>query len=469
MGTTGTDSPPDGRRRRSTERTPTGALPDPARPPGTHRISQIEHVVVVMMENHSYDNYLGALREHGDGLPTSVSNEACDGRRVRAHRLASTTQAPEIACQSWAATHDQWAGGTNSGFVRSAQQVARGMDDEEAAARIDDVMGYWDETQLPFYASLARTFALADRWFAPCLGPTFPNRRFLVAATAHGLTTDEPARCFDRPTNGTIFDVLSRHGISWANYHSSSPLHLVASRLLGRRGRHVATRLAPTARHRRGAVLYELESKLQFTVDVFAVSALDHLRHIHRMRRFFRDAAAGTLPAFCIVDPSFVDFSEEPPQDILLGERFAATVIDAVTRGPSWPSTLLVWCYDEHGGYYDHVPPPAAVEPDDVPPRTDDPEDRYDTYGFRVPAVIVSPYACPGTVIHDVFDHTSILRLIEDVWNLPSLTRRDAAATSIISALDLDSTPAFLRPPPLTPPALGYAVPPYRFAERPSP
>ena len=126
-----------------------------------------------------------------------------------------------------------------------------------------------------------------------------------------------------------------------------------------------------------------------------------------------------------------------------------------------------MWCYDEHGGYYDHVPPPRAIEPDDVRPRVETPDARYDRYGFRIPAVIVSPYARPGAVVHDVFDHTSVLRLLEDVWNLPSLTRRDAAATSPIGALDLSSPPPFLRPPPLAPPALGLAPPPYRFAELP--
>ena len=445
----------------------TPSLPNPAAAPGTHRVPQIEHVVVVMMENHSYDNYFGALGDHGDGLPADAHNVAPDGRRVRSHRLESTSQAREIACQSWPSTHEQWADGTNGGFVRSAQRVAAVLDDEAVTARTDDVMGYWDAEQLPFYGSLARTFPLADRWFGSCLGPTFPNRRFLVAGTAHGLATDEPAKCFDRPTNGTIFDLLTRYGIDWANYHSTSPARLVASRLIGRGGRQVIAKLAPTARRRPGAALHELVSKLQFTADVFAISALEHVRHVHGMKRFFRDVATGRLPAFSIVDPSFVDFSEEPPQDILLGERFAATVIDAVMRGPDWPTTLLVWCYDEHGGYYDHVPPPSAVEPDDVRPRTDDPDARYDRYGFRIPAVIVSPYARPGAVVHEVFDHTSILRLVEDVWNLPSLTRRDAAATSPIGALDLDSPPPFLRPPPLTPPALGLAPPPYRFAELP--
>jgi phospholipase C len=149
-------------------------------------------------------------------------------------------------------------------------------------------------------------------------------------------------------------------------------------------------------------------------------------------------------------------------------------------QGKGWPGTLLIWTYDEHGGYYDHVPPPPAVAPDDIegrslvtrpiwlsrilkllfPGAVKRAEDliceplQYDRYGFRVPAVIVSPYARPDHVISDVFDHTSILKLIEEKWNLPALTRRDAAATAPLAAVDLASPPAFLTPPELPRPSL---------------
>src|SRR3954452_23835596 len=112
-------------------------------------------------------------------------------------------QTESIPTQSWEDTHAQWAGGTNAGFVRTAADQA-GHDDPAV------VMGYWDERDLPFYYGLARTFPVADRWFSSCLGPTFPNRRFLVAGTAHGLTSDRVSECFDRAPNGTIFDVLNR-------------------------------------------------------------------------------------------------------------------------------------------------------------------------------------------------------------------------------------------------------------------
>jgi phospholipase C len=150
-------------------------------------------------------------------------------------------------------------------------------------------------------------------------------------------------------------------------------------------------------------------------------------------------------------------------------------------HGAAWERTLLIWLYDEHGGYYDHVPPPPAVCPDDVAPHSladgrgarawlarhlnlwsgvrhrDDAPGSYDRYGFRVPAVVVSPYARPDWVSSTVFDHTSVLKLIEEKWNLPSLTDRDAAATAPWDMLDLDGPPAFLDPPPLPRPATPHA------------
>jgi phospholipase C len=225
-----------------------------------------------------------------------------------------------------------------------------------------------------------------------------------------------------------------------------------------------------------------LQKDLQFTADVFPVGIGQYMRHVHGTDRFFQDADNGTLPAFSVVDPDFHDYSEENPQDISKGESFAAEVINRVMHGQGWPDTLLIWLYDEHGGYYDHVPPPSAVPPDDVeghsltgtPSRLqsvlrkifpqkikvasnlDAGPPRYDRYGFRVPAVLVSPYARPDYVCSEVLDHTSVLKLVEQKWNLPPLTARDAAAISPLSALDPTGPPAFLEPPSLPKPALAW-------------
>jgi hypothetical protein len=192
---------------------------------------------------------------------------------------------------------------------------------------------------------------------------------------------------------------------------------------------------------------------------------------------FYADCAAGTLPSVSFVDPEigvlnvagsdlagaipigngvsqFVaaqDQDEENPADIQLGESFIEGVVKAVLSSPAWPRTLIVWTYDEHGGYYDHVPPPAAIAPDSIKPelsRTDIPG-GYDVYGPRVPAVVASPYSKPHGVTNVVHDHTSVLATIEAKWNLPAMTYRDANATTIADFLDT-SKPALLHPPQLT-------------------
>jgi phospholipase C len=158
-----------------------GDRPDPSRPAGTDMLPQIKHIIVLMMENHSFDNYLGTLGRGegfplgGDGTP-DAENPDSTGTMIRARHAASTTQEEGAPCQSWSASHTQWAGGKMNGFVTAIEQ-ASGEGDKTAA------MAYWTDRDLPFYHGLARTFPLADHWFSSCLGPTFPNRRFLLAGT----------------------------------------------------------------------------------------------------------------------------------------------------------------------------------------------------------------------------------------------------------------------------------------------
>ena len=417
--------------------------PFPDRPVGTDQLPQIRHIVIVMQENHSFDNYLGVLgrgdgfRLDGDGQPLD-SNPTKAGQPVRAHHFPDTTQVPHIPTQSWEASHEQFGQGRNDGFVRSIEDaVVAGEPPGEPPGDPHLAMGFWDEADLPFYYGLARTFPLCDRWFGSCLGPTIPNRRFLISGTAHGLTTDALSELFDEPPAGTIFDALSRHGISWVNYHSSERIGL-------------ASVLRPSR------LREELQSMTQFTADVYPLSIWRYVCHIRSVGRFQADCRAGRLPAVSIVDPDFDQDSEENPQDIRRGAAFAAGIINEVLTSPAWPHTLLIWTYDEHGGYYDHVPPPPAPAPDDVAPKGQ--PGHYDRLGFRVPAVVASPYARPGYVSHVVHDHTSVLKLIETKWNLPALTRRDLAADDLLDCLDLAAPPAFAQPPVL-PPALPAPLP----------
>src|SRR5580704_16079590 len=472
-----------------------GTRPRPTLPPGIDLIPQIRHIVVLMMENHSYDNYLGMLRGRGEGFPLApdgrpdVFNDTADGEAIRAFPLPSTVQHQGVPCQSWHATHQQWGEGKCDGFVTSAQEVQAAARAGTAADPVDTApevatagLGYWSERDLPFYYGLARTFPLADRWFSSCLGPTFPNRRFLIAGTAHGLIDDSPYDLLDYPPDGTIFDLLTEHGISWANYHPAAREQS--------KWRHYARHRRKMARRRLMSLgrslpaVTQVHKDIKFTADVFPLGIGRYMQHVHCLEQFFTDADNGTLPAFSLVDPDFDVYSEENPQDIRKGESFAAEVINRVLHGAGWPHTLLIWLYDEHGGYHDHVAPPAAVPPDDVPGRSlaatprwlhgllrplmpalvHHAEDevrgprRYDRYGFRVPAVIVSPYARPDYVCSEVLDHTSVLKLLEEKWNLPALTARDAAARTPLDALDLTGEPAFLKPPSLPEPSLRWGT-----------
>lgn len=461
-------------RRHRRHRPSTSVLPQPALPPGTDTLPQIDHIVILMMENHSYDNYLGMLGR-GDGLPLdeqglpSATNTTADGTVIGMRRFAGTAQQEDVPSQSWRATHLQCGNGSCDGFARSVEQLTPGAD-------VSVPMTYFTEEDLPFYYGLARTFPLATRWFSSCLGPTFPNRRFLIAGTAHGLIDDFSIGILDYPKTGTIFDDLIAYGISWINYHHLSHVRIHWRRLSRARGLQFVRRLGGLLSGIVPQVKRAAESKLQATAELYPLGLLRSVNHLRPMDAFWRDAAEGTLPSISIVDPDFGGCSEENPQDVQVGEGFAAGVINAVMTGKAWEKTLLIWLYDEHGGYYDHVPPPPAVAPDGVPGQSplqrfrilwplrftsigrriearDAGPATYDRLGFRVPAVIVSPYAKPGYVTDQVYDHTSILKLIERKWNLPPLTRRDAAAADPLDALDLENPPHFRIPPKLPAPA----------------
>jgi phospholipase C len=386
-----------------------GSLPYPNLPTGTDTIPKIKHIVILMQENHSYDNRLGMLNRPGadgfrigkDGKPTAT-NPYPNGDIQHAFRMPTTCQLQSRPTQEWEQSHIQYANGRNDGFVKSGSGPVS--------------MGYWQWADQPFYYSMAKIFPIADRYFCSVLGQTDPNRRYLISATSMGMVDDTISDITQYPPNGTIFDRLDKAKLSWKDYYSTT-------------------------------------STTELYLELYEKNAGTRVVNI---KNFFDDAKSGKLPAVSLVEPDYMTTSEEDPQNIAAGEQFAAKVIDAVMSGPDWLSTLLLWTYDEHGGYYDHVPPPRAIAPDDIPPMVPKGESKYDgftRYGFRVPFAVISPWARAHYVSHQVFDHTSICALIEAKWNLPAMTYRDANANVMLDMLDLKK-PTFATPPKLAAPLL---------------
>jgi phospholipase C len=396
-----------------------GSLPYPGLPAGTDTIPQVKHIIILMMENHSYDNRFGMLRRPGadgfrlgrDGKPLAA-NPYADGKIQHAFHMPTTCQLSGFPSQTWLNSHTQFDHGRNDGFVRSGSGPV--------------AMGYWEKADQPFYYSMARVFPIGDRYFSPVLGQTYPNRRYLISATSLGMINDTLPKLTDYPPNGTIFDKVAAAGVSWRDYYAnSSTTELYPELYL----KNVGKKVIPIGKPRAGKTA---------------------------ATGFFADCEKGTLPGLALLEPNYDTQSEEDPQNIVVGEQFAASVIDAVMSGPAWEHTLLIWTYDEHGGYYDHVPPPPALAPDDIKPEVTDGESAYNgfaQYGFRVPMAVISPWARRCHVSHRVMDHTSICALVEAKWNLPAMTYRDANAWPMLDLLDLHR-PAFLHPPRLARPLL---------------
>ena len=413
---------------------PAGPAPHPMLKVGkpVAAYDQIEHIIIVMMENHSFDNILGSCGR-GDGLTFAggdTSTRALNtnpnrpddlhyatNETIRAFEMPTTVQMAEKPSQAWGASWTQFYGTDrptpeylgdgpypserNSGFVTS---------DSGPVA-----MGYYTEQHVPFIRSMAQNFPIADRWFGSCMAQTYPNRRFMMAGTALGQTWNDLSMT-ELPPNGTILQAMTEHHISWKNYFGSLPSTLIWPGL----GRDV--------------------------------SFFDHLRGIEN---YFIDAKNGTLPSVSIVDPNFDLASGENAEDVQHHDAFLQKVVTAAVKGKHWDRTLLLFTYDEHGGYYDHVVPPTAPVPDaSVPQVVVKPNDvwsggsdyvGFGRLGFRVPAIVVSPYAKQDYVSSTVFDHTAVLKLIQKKWNLPSFTPRDAASNDPWEMVDLTSPPAFLK------------------------
>lgn len=351
----------------------------PAPPVLVPGATPIERIIILMKENHAFDNYFGTY-PGVDGIPPNVSLPDGAGGAVSPHWIDGTST-PDLPHDRQAMV-ESYDNGRNDLFATVAEASGAGLGNVS--------VGYYDARQLGAYWALAANFTLADAYFQSMLGPTIPNRLYSVAGQAGNLSTDTVPVAGIEMT--TIFDQLEARGISWRYYGDTSliskpiPLYIP----------HIASNP-------------ELASN---------VVPLGHL---------LTDIAAGNLPSVTYIDPkgefpSQLDRSEHPPGDVTIGEAWTMTVIGALRASPMWSTSAVLLTWDESGGFYDHVPPPQV--------------DAWG-YGFRVPLIVVSPFAKPHFIDHVVMDHTSILKLIATNWNLPPLTPREADAGDLLSAFSL--------------------------------
>lgn len=342
----------------------------------------IDHVVIVMQENRSFDHYFATLSEtHPDvePLPADYTNPDTSGTPVAPFHLDSSCL-PDDPPHQWDAMHAQWNGGAMDGFVRTA--AVRGSDGRYA-------IGYYDERDLPFYHWLARTFALGDRHFGAALGGTWPNRAVLYTGSTHGLRNTGD---FTIPDVESVFDQLDAAAVAWGVYTDGNP----RQDLMGWDRSH---------------------------------------RGVGSFNAFLAALHEGTLPPVSFVDPTFLE-DEHPPNDVHGGELWTRRIYTSAIASPLWPRLAIVFTYDEGGGLFDHVAPPAAC-----PPSAD--LDGLDVLGHRVPLIVISPWSRPGYVSHVVHDHASVLRLVQALFALPAMTARDANADALLDMFDFSCPPPF--------------------------
>jgi phospholipase C len=382
-------------------------------------VPQIEHVVVLMLENRSFDSMLGSFKASTtkfNGLTGHESNSF--GTRNYAVRNdlpingGVTIPTPDPG-ESYADITQQifFNGGhgtappTMSGFAKNyaLQPEKDGFHDPQS------VMHYYTEAQIPVMHQLAKTFAVSDQWFASAPCQTWPNRFFVHTGTCYGIVDNnkffaagqEP---FRRPS---IFRALENAGEHWRVYFHDFPQSLLLD-------------------------------------DIWDVAA----GHYSLFSQFLVDAQAGVLPAYSFIEPNYFaniftgtpPNDQHPPHDVRYGEKLLADVYNAVRASACWEKTLLIVTYDEHGGCYDHVPPPAATPPGDGQAAPDG--FKFDTFGVRVPALVISPWVPAGAVLQPLesgpypFDHTSIIKTVSELFGLAPLTDRVAAAPSILPYLN---------------------------------
>jgi phospholipase C len=365
-----------------------GASPAPA----AARRARFDHVVVVMMENRSFDHLLGWL-PGADGRQAGLTFADAAGVPHATHPLAPDFQGcgladPDHTFEGGRVAYD---GGACDGWLR-------------AGANDDFAIGYYGQADLPFLGRAAPQWTTFSRWFPPILAPTYPNRIY-----QHAGQTDRIGSTRTISTLPTIWDRLASAGLKGRYYFTDLPFLAFWGTKYLSIGRPTST--------------------------------------------FFAACKAGRLPHVAFVEPRFTDEAsgtsadDHPHGDLRAGEAFMARVYRAVTRSPAWPRTVLIFTFDEWGGFFDHVPPP----PGPIPAADAAAGNSDGLRGFRVPTVLVSPFARRGHVSTRVYDHTSILRMIEARWSLRPLSVRDSQAND--PADELIKTPRLTAPSIAVPPA----------------
>jgi len=452
----------------------------------TASLQSINHIIVMAQENRSLDSYFGALPQYlatngltqsFDGLPQfanpagatpsvpgcdpafpydpnanppQLNNCTFDSASPQVQSFHFQTMCVENPSPSWNESHVDWnlmdpvnATATLDGFVHTAANDARQIVPPFMDVNGLRAMGYYDNNDLNYYYFLAANFATSDMWFSPAMTRTQPNRMYLLAATSHGHAYPLT------PTSGQvnvpiIFQLLQNAGITWKIYV------------------HPDATGCTTAQ-----CLYNMSYVNQFTYGQTMLQQFP--QNFVTTDQFITDAKNGTLPQFALIEPASSVGLDEHPADtdpmpgmppccsVQAGANFASSLINAVITGPSWKDSAFIFTFDEFGGFYDHVAPQPAVSPDGIPPQDLLPGDTCTsvtgpncdfTYtGYRVPFILVSPYAKKNFVSHAVADHTAILKLVETRFGLPTLTARDAAQIDMSTEF-FDFTTAPWKTPP---------------------
>jgi phospholipase C len=390
----------------------------------SNALEKIKHIVVLMLENRSFDHMLGFLRSdqydieglQGDEtipedptvtppVPVRVTDTA---RYLHDLDIDPGHDMRNVNVQLFDVPEGPFTTPPlNRGFVFDyAQQPGNTLQ------KAHSIMRCFAPDTLPVLTTLAQEFAICDHWFASVPGPTWPNRFFVHTATSDGQV-DNRLRDYEMRT---IYDNLQDAGVPWHIYFHDFPQALALARL------------------RRSA----WRKGFQLFAD------------------FLADARNAQLPGYSFIEPRYFDFfgkkanDQHPPHDVSLGELLIAEVYEALRNSLLWEQSLLIILSDEHGGIYDHKPPPSAVNPDGK--HATDPVFEFDRLGPRVPAILVSPYIPEGTIDHQDYDHTSVLATVKKAFNLPNfLTQRDAHAHTFEHNLSLEAprrnTPATLPRP----------------------